>query len=317
MRHKRADYVVFIVPERHHGVRRLHVTQALLRRAVAGAIGCVALAMFFVVHYAYTVTLARAAPALLAQNVALGVRLTGLQHEIDRLDAELGRIDALTARVRAITQLNDPARNLALGPLRPEAPGRAARVLYAQGERTDSEDEIMDNAVALRLVEEGLDANREHAGQAAQAAANLDAYLGEHLSLVATTPSVRPVQSRLVSGRFGPRRDPFTGLEVMHKGLDFLADLGADVYAPADGRVIFCGPRGAGYGDTLVLDHGYGVQTLFAHLVAFRVAEGAWVSRGQVLAAVGQSGRSTGAHLHYEVRFGGLPYNPERFILDD
>ena len=314
---KRADYVIFIVSERHHGVRRLHVTRQAIHRGVALTICLAALWAFFAVHYAYTLRQARAAPGLLAQNVALGLRLTGLQNDIDRLDVELARIDTLTARVRAITQLNDPARNLALGPMRPEAAAKGTRVLYAQGERTDSEDEVMDNAVALRLLEEGLDANREHATQTAQAGASLEAYLGEHGDLLATTPSVRPVQSQLVSGRFGPRRDPFTGLNVMHKGLDFLADLGADVYAPADGRVIFCGPRGAGYGETLVLDHGFGVQTLFAHLAAFRVAEGAWVQRGQVVAAVGQSGRTTGAHLHYEVRFDGLPYNPERFILDD
>ena len=103
----------------------------------------------------------------------------------------------------------------------------------------------------------------------------------------------------------------------MHKGIDFLADLGADVFAPADGRAIFVGPRGAGYGETLVLDHGFGVQTLFAHLDRSDVALGALVRRGEVVAHVGHSGRSTGAHLHYEVRFNGMPFDPERFLLDD
>jgi murein DD-endopeptidase MepM/ murein hydrolase activator NlpD len=317
MKNKPTEYVIFIVPERHHRVRRMRVT----KRMVTQVLTCSILAMmgftFFLVHYAYTVTQARRAPELFAQNVAMGVRLAGIQADIDRLNTALNRIDATAMRVRAITQLNDPARNLALGPLRREPAAKGTPVLYVQGERIDAEDEVMDTTLALRLVEEGLDANRDHVAQTAQTINDLSAYFNERPSLLATTPSVRPVQSRWITSHFGPRKDPFTGLEVMHKGIDFLADLGSDVYAPADGRVIFGGARGAGYGETLVLDHGFGVQTLFAHLSELHVAPGALVQRGQRIAAVGHSGRTTGAHLHYEVRFNGLPYDPERFILDD
>lgn len=310
------SFVVFIVPERHEQVRRVRITRRTLRGAVACGIGLISLLTFCLTHYACTVAQARRAPGLLTQNAALRVRLAGLQEDIDRLDASLSQIDATASRVRAITQLNDPARNLRLGPLHREPAARGAAVLYVPGERTDAEDEVMDSKVALRLIEEGVDANRDHVAASADALQDLTTYLDTHPTLVATTPSIRPVASHLVSGHFGQRQDPFTGHEVMHKGVDFLADLGAEVFAPADGRVIFCGPRGAGYGDTVVLDHGFGVQTLYAHLASFAVRESDVVLRGQTLGTVGHSGRTTGAHLHYEVRYNGLPFDPERFILD-
>lgn len=315
--HKKSDaFVVFIVPERHDKVRRLRVTRRTLNRAALAGIAFLMALTFGATHYLCTVSEARRLPALVAQKAALTVRLSGLQEDIDRLDAALTKIDATTTRVRAITQLNDPARNLRLGPLRREPATRGAPVLYVPGERTDAEDEMMDSKLALRLIEEGVDANRDHVASSQDGVRELSAYLDAQPSLVATTPSIRPVASHLISGHFGPRKDPFTGHEVMHKGVDFLADLGAEVFAPADGRVVFCGPRGAGYGDTVVLDHGFGVQTLFAHLGSFNTQEGALVLRGQALGTVGHSGRTTGAHLHYEVRYSGLPFDPERFILD-
>lgn len=310
------ELVVFIVPERHQQVRRLRIKRRTINRAVALALLLLCCLTFGLTHYVCTVSDARRTPGLLAENAALTVRLTGLQNDIDRLDAALSRIDATTSRVRAITQLNDPARNLSLGPLHREPAAKGAPVLYAPGERTDSEDEVMDSKVALRLIEEGLDANLDHLASAQDKVDQLTDYLDAHPSLIATTPAIRPTASHLVGGHFGLRKDPFTGLEVVHKGVDFVAELGADVFAPADGRVIFSGQRSAGYGETVVLDHGFGVQTLFAHLSRIDAALGELVLRGQKLGAVGHSGRTTGAHLHYEVRYNGLPFDPERFILD-
>ncbi len=316
MTRKSDSFVVLIVPERHEKVRRITITRSTIHRSVSACLAVLGFFAFGVTHYLCTVAQARRTPALVAQNAALTLRLAGLQEDIDRLDASLSKIDATTTRVRAITQLNDPARNLRLGPLRREPAAKGAPVLYVPGERTDAEDEIMDSKLALRLIEEGLDANRDHLATTQDGVRDLTAYLDAQPSLVATTPSIRPVSSHLVSGHFGPRKDPFTGRDVMHKGVDFLADLGAPVFAPADGRVIFCGPRGAGYGNTVVLDHGFGVQTLYAHLGSFNVHEADLVLRGQDLGTVGHSGRTTGAHLHYEVRYNGLPFDPERFILD-
>ena len=119
-----------------------------------------------------------------------------------------------------------------------------------------------------------------------------------------------------VTSDFGIRLDPYTAERVMHKGLDIANSFGAPVMAPADGVVIFAGTEG-GYGKVVVIDHGYGVKTRFGHLSKLEVKTGDRVKRGQVVGAVGNTGRSTGPHLHYEVRVNGIPENPRKFILEE
>src|SRR5262249_11030128 len=114
---------------------------------------------------------------------------------------------------------------------------------------------------------------------------------------------------------FGVRSDPFTGNRVMHKGLDIAAPAGTKIVSPSEGVVIFSSVRG-GYGKCVVLDHGFGVQTQYGHMLETAVQAGDKVERGQVIGTIGSSGLSTGAHLHYEVRVHGIPQNPRKFILD-
>jgi murein DD-endopeptidase MepM/ murein hydrolase activator NlpD len=102
----------------------------------------------------------------------------------------------------------------------------------------------------------------------------------------------------------------------MHEGLDIAAPHGKEVVAPSDGVIIFAGLEG-GYGNVLVIDHGYGVKTRYGHLSKLEVKTGDHVKRGQVVGAVGNTGRSTGPHLHYEVRVNGIPENPRKFILEE
>ncbi len=133
--------------------------------------------------------------------------------------------------------------------------------------------------------------------------------------LLRNTPSVRPVDTRWITSRFGRRQDPINGQLVMHKGIDIGGYIGLAILAPADGQVIATGYRG-GYGRTVVLDHGYGIQTHFAHLSKWLVKRGQKVLRGTQIAEMGSTGKSTGPHLHYEVRRYGEPIDPMNFILD-
>ena len=129
------------------------------------------------------------------------------------------------------------------------------------------------------------------------------------------TPSIRPATAAWLSSSFGVRHDPMSRNLIMHKGLDLAGFVGLVVRAPADGTVIWAGTRG-GYGQTVVIDHGWGVQTHFAHLSKYLVQPGARVTRGVPIAEMGSTGKSTGPHLHYEVRLDGYPINPIKFILD-
>lgn len=127
-------------------------------------------------------------------------------------------------------------------------------------------------------------------------------------------PSVRPVDVGYISSGFGKRRDPFTGRISRHEGIDFSARRGSNIYATADGTVRKA-KYDRGYGYTIEIDHGNGIVTKYAHNQKLLVRRGQKVSRGDVIAYLGDSGRSTAPHLHYEVRLDGAAQNPLKFIL--
>jgi murein DD-endopeptidase MepM/ murein hydrolase activator NlpD len=128
-------------------------------------------------------------------------------------------------------------------------------------------------------------------------------------------PTIAPVKGIVTSG-FGNRRDPFTGRLAFHEGLDIVAPVGKEVHATGDGIVTKAGME-TGYGRVVYVSHGFGVTSVFGHLSGFKVEQGQKVRRGQVLGFVGSSGRSTGNHLHYEIRLDGQSTNPLAYILDD
>jgi murein DD-endopeptidase MepM/ murein hydrolase activator NlpD len=129
---------------------------------------------------------------------------------------------------------------------------------------------------------------------------------------LADAPSLWPVEGRVASS-FGEREDPINGEGAFHSGIDIDAPYGTAVRAAADGDVSGAS-MGAGYGREVVLDHGHDVLTLYGHLSAIAVVPGQHVTRGQVIGYVGQSGRATGPHLHYEVRVHNVPVNPYKYL---
>ncbi len=133
-------------------------------------------------------------------------------------------------------------------------------------------------------------------------------------SLAAATPSIWPTHGWL-SSSMGNRSDPFTGEKDFHPGLDISADTGDPVYATADGKITTASMAG-NYGNLVVIDHGYGIETRYGHLSAFKVRDGQAVKRGDLLGLVGATGRATSSHLHYEVRANGRILNPLQLLLN-
>lgn len=125
-------------------------------------------------------------------------------------------------------------------------------------------------------------------------------------------PSLWPVRGRVTAG-FGERLDPLNGEGAFHAGVDIAAPRGADVESAADGIVLSAGPD-AGYGNSILIDHGYGITTRYGHLSQISVMVGQEVKRGQVIGAVGMTGRATGPHLHYEVHVQDTPVNPAKYL---
>lgn len=139
--------------------------------------------------------------------------------------------------------------------------------------------------------------------------------LSDSQSLLAATPSMRPARGP-VGSRFGYRADPINGKMKMHAGLDIVVPPGTPVRAPADGVVSFAGWDDF-YGKLVSIDHGFGVLTRYGHNSQIYVQVGQKVEKYDVISAVGSTGRSTGPHLHYEVRVNGVPVNPANYILDE
>lgn len=126
-------------------------------------------------------------------------------------------------------------------------------------------------------------------------------------------PIAKPLQEYRLSSPFGRRVDPITKRWALHKGLDFVGKYGTKVHATAGGTIKYADRNGA-YGNLVEIDHGYGITTRYAHLKQVLVSEGDTVKKGDVVGLQGNSGRSTGSHLHYEVRFNRVAMNPKKFI---
>ncbi|MFZ6033547.1 MAG: M23 family metallopeptidase [Melioribacter sp.] len=139
--------------------------------------------------------------------------------------------------------------------------------------------------------------------------------LKENEVLFASMPAIKPCEGTIADD-FGLRLHPILKVRRMHNGVDIITDVGTKVYAPGDGIVTFAGRRGS-YGLTLEIDHGFGYKTVYAHLKQTKVRKGQKVKRGDLIALSGNSGLSTGPHLHYEVRHNDIPLNPLNFIYED
>jgi murein DD-endopeptidase MepM/ murein hydrolase activator NlpD len=161
---------------------------------------------------------------------------------------------------------------------------------------------ILKNTAMSGVAGAGIAASHEHFGTLTTS----------DWARLAELPSLWPVEG-VITGSFGERIDPFNGEGAFHTGVDISTAYGTPIIAPADGVVLDTSFIN-GYGRTVILDHGHGFTTLFAHMSGFAVGEGESVHRGDVIGYVGSSGRSTGSHLHYEVRIHNTPVNPHKYL---
>jgi len=166
----------------------------------------------------------------------------------------------------------------------------------------------------LRGMHEQVDQLHMASANQSQGFVSLFKFLKDQQNLLASTPAVRPCQGWTTS-RFGYRKSPFTGRREFHKGYDIANRKGTPIIATADGVVSYTGPKGL-LGKMVMIDHGHGMVTRFGHLYKIVVKRGQSVKRGDTIALMGNTGRSTGPHVHYEVHLNGIPVNPEKYILN-
>src|SRR5690606_6563056 len=141
----------------------------------------------------------------------------------------------------------------------------------------------------------------------------LEAMLLQRMTQKSVLPDTRPVEASYNSSSFGWRVDPFSGRSAFHEGLDFTASVGTPIYAAAGG-VVTTSEQMSDYGKIIKISHGSGMETRYAHASELLVSVGEVVKKGQLIARVGSTGRSTGPHLHFEVRRDGAPLDPRKFL---
>jgi murein DD-endopeptidase MepM/ murein hydrolase activator NlpD len=284
-------FTVIVVPDDNAEVRRYRVHKSLLRQvaAVAGLLG--ALVAAGTIHYFVVSRDAAENQYLREENLTLQQQLKTIRERIEHIGTTLDRVERFDQKLRALTLLPDPQRNLAVG-------------------ATEPNHSVNPVGLSSRLDRLSAEATRQE-----QSLKELQAYFQTQRARLASSPSIWPARGWVTSD-FGNRLDPYTADRAMHQGLDIAAPFGKDVVSPSDGTVVFSGLEDS-YGKVLVIDHGYGVKTRYGHLAQIDVKPGERVSRGQKIGTVGNTGRSTGPHLHYEVRVNGVAENPRKFILEE
>jgi murein DD-endopeptidase MepM/ murein hydrolase activator NlpD len=235
------------------------------------------------------------------------IRVEKFAQQVKNFETEMVRLERFEKKLRVITALENSPRSIE----------KNWGVGGPYGLSTNSFTTAMGRGAANMV--ERLSNGLGHLGKQAKIQSisfqELDNFFKNQKSLLSSTPSIWPTRGWVTSG-FGFRKSPFTGLREKHEGWDIAARNGAPVRTTADGVVVVEG-REYGYGNLVEIDHGYGLVTRYGHNSKHLVKVGDRVKRGQVVVLVGNTGRSTGPHLHYEVLLNGVPVNPKNYILED
>jgi murein DD-endopeptidase MepM/ murein hydrolase activator NlpD len=292
----RRRFTVMIVPDAHARMRRFHLrgAQVAWLAAAAGALLLCALAVPLVSAWGFSAT--RELAKVRAERDQLADRSAEIDATLATVRAELQRFEQRTQTLATIAGLDLPS----FGPAG-QGLGRGVDSLDVVGRAELMQGEVAELTDRSALLERRLDTVEQA----------LDAQ-SERLSRM---PTVLPVRG-LIGAGYAWRRDPFTGQRQFHRGLDISAPQGTPVRAPADGIVVKS-ERHQGYGNVLYVSHGDGTVTRYGHLLEFKVRAGQKVERGDVIALVGSTGRSTAPHLHYEVLVGGKQIDPMRYVMDE
>jgi murein DD-endopeptidase MepM/ murein hydrolase activator NlpD len=288
-------YTLIVVPHAKARFRKFQVSVRLTRWVLAAA-GVLALLLAGILaHYTWIAVEVAEVKRLRSENLALATKAKAYEENAGRLQEKVATLQGMVTKLGVMAGVEHSLPDPALGGV-----GGLTRV--------ETTAPSVDVANALQSLDETV-------GSLTEKSSRLEAFFEDQKHLLASTPSIWPVRGYL-SASFGNRNDPFTGQRDFHPGLDISSPRGTEVVAPADGVVVFLGSRN-GYGNALVLDHGYGVVTRYGHLDGFNVKPGQRVRRGDVIGFVGNTGRSTAPHLHYEVWVDDQARNPIQFILDE
>lgn len=290
---RRRYYVVFVTRDQEGELRKIHIPVHYLYVFLVGAL----IGMFTVTGMAgsYTRMLLKVARfnQLRTEKEALKKRYTTLEQVAKEKEIQAASLSSLAGEVSALYGL------------KPDAKLGTAQQFGSDAQFTASLDRL---SLLKTTAMSGQLAPVAHSSVwAMQGSSSIADW-----TRVAAAPSLWPVEGP-ITGAFGERIDPFNGEGAFHSGVDISSHYGEAVHAAADGVVAFA-ENMAGYGRLIIVEHAHDITTRYGHLSGFAVTEGQTIHRGEILGYVGLSGRSTGPHLHYEVRIHDTPVNPHRFL---
>jgi len=291
-------YTCIIVPDASHRLHKLRIPEkALHAMAVFGVLSFfVAVALGF--SYAHMAFKASDYDQLAAENTNLKIKTTDLQVSTSKLSSKISELETLSEKLTQVIE-NDPVFTQA----------KKLNVKPEGGSRVDlTTSQLMssgDLSTDLSLL-------RNHADGLENKYTLIDQIVSKRLVVDSVTPNIWPLRGA-VGSQYGTRLDPFDSSEEMHMGLDIVGPVGSPVKAPAAG-IVKVAQREADYGNLIVIDHGNGLTTRFGHLSGYAVHVGDKVTKRQLIGWVGMTGRTTGPHLHYEVRLYDRPMNPRSYL---
>ncbi|PIR20305.1 MAG: hypothetical protein COV45_07080 [Deltaproteobacteria bacterium CG11_big_fil_rev_8_21_14_0_20_47_16] len=309
--HKKTDrFSVIVIPNHSCETRRMEVPRWYIKAGVGlliGFLGFVTVSVWGWVHYrsAYIAT-----EDIRVQNVAFDQERASLVAKITSLEQVVSRVDRFATKLEANSATKGELQT-AIGPI---AEGVSMPKLPSMSALTEISLDKTSPKLAMNDFHVKVDDLKDTADQVEQRLQRVYELRQDKMSYWASIPSLWPVAGFVTSG-FGSRHAPLAGGSRFHEGIDIASPVGTPIKAPADGVVTFAGYKN-GLGKCIVVDHGYGVSTMYGHNSMIDVKEGDRVKRGMVIAAIGMTGRTTGPHLHYQVMVDNVPVDPLKYLAD-
>jgi murein DD-endopeptidase MepM/ murein hydrolase activator NlpD len=296
-------YTLLLIPQQKEAIRKIKLSSALLKFICI----MISLSVVSILYFSFNYIKIRGDSSELSKLRHLTTIQKGqidlLAAKIDSFEKKMADIKQFDQKIRIMTNIEngrDGGQFLGMGGPVPEE--SVVESHFAETERA-----LIDN------IHKNMNQLLEEANYQEDSFKELYEFLKKQKSILASTPSIWPVMG-WVTSEFGYRISPFTGKREFHRGMDVATKMGEDIVSPADGIVVNLSKK-SDMGNMLRIDHGNGISTYYGHLSKITVNNGARVKRGQVMGQIGNSGRSTGPHLHYGVCVNGVYVNPRKYLF--
>ena len=295
-------YTLLILPRKHSSAKKVSLSSTLVKGVCIFVMGIILFMMYFSYDYIHIRREQAELKRLKLQTVEQREQIDGLVAKVDLFSSKMEELKQFDKKIRILANL---------------VTGRGKEQLLGVGGPASEENRIRariaaDERAMIADAHRRVDSLMNEAVSRQKSFASLLALLKEKKSIMAATPSLWPVKG-WVTSEFGRRISPFSGEGEFHKGLDIATEYGRAVQAPADGVVAEV-TYDNDVGRMILIDHSHGLSTIYAHLSQAAVRPGAPVRKGDRIGYVGNTGRSTGAHLHYTVMLNGVAVNPRKYL---